>query len=166
LQTLALGLLILAPLFRTYAVPALVEISQLLAPPSGAPPRPPEPPTTPTNVVHASELSGNAVMMPVRIPQRPAIIHDDQNSPAPLANGVFVADAIPGTEPRNSIVSDLVAHAPVPQPRPAAPSRARLSEGVSQGYLARRVEPAYPPLAIAARVQGAVILLAVIQPQW
>jgi periplasmic protein TonB len=38
----------------------------------------------------------------------------------------------------------------------------RISQGVTKGLLVHRVEPAYPPLARAARVQGDVLLSAVI----
>jgi protein TonB len=42
------------------------------------------------------------------------------------------------------------------------PQRVRISGGVTRGLLIKRVEPTYPPLARAARVQGDVILTAVI----
>ena len=44
----------------------------------------------------------------------------------------------------------------------AAPQRIRVSAGVTAGNLIRRVEPVYPPLAKTARIQGQVILHAVI----
>jgi protein TonB len=40
--------------------------------------------------------------------------------------------------------------------------RVRISQGVTKGLLVHRVEPAYPTLAKAARVQGEVVLKAVI----
>jgi hypothetical protein len=42
------------------------------------------------------------------------------------------------------------------------PSRVRISQGVSKGLLAYQVEPTYPPLARQARIQGVVILTAMI----
>jgi protein TonB len=44
----------------------------------------------------------------------------------------------------------------------ATPQRIRISQGVTRGLLIQRVEPAYPPLARAARVQGEVVLQAII----
>ena len=44
----------------------------------------------------------------------------------------------------------------------AAPQRIRVSGGVTAGNLLRRVEPVYPPLAKTARIQGQVVLHAVI----
>ncbi len=43
-----------------------------------------------------------------------------------------------------------------------AVSRIRVSSGVTAGLLLKRVEPAYPPLAKTARVQGVVVLHAII----
>jgi protein TonB len=54
-----------------------------------------------------------------------------------------------------------------PPPRPSVPPpsatrRIQVSGGVSQGFLIQQVRPAYPALAIAARVQGPVVLNALI----
>ena len=50
----------------------------------------------------------------------------------------------------------------VPKFIPVQPQRVRISQGVTKGLLIRRVEPSYPTLARAARVQGEVVLSAVI----
>jgi periplasmic protein TonB len=47
-------------------------------------------------------------------------------------------------------------------PKVATPQRVRVSQGVSAGLLVRRVNPNYPPLARQARIQGQVVLRAVI----
>jgi len=44
----------------------------------------------------------------------------------------------------------------------ATPQRVRVSQGVSQGLLIHKVQPIYPPLARQARVQGTVVLQALI----
>jgi protein TonB len=49
-----------------------------------------------------------------------------------------------------------------PEPTRLAPHRLTISSGVSQGYLLRQVRPVYPPMAIATRVQGTVVLSALI----
>jgi len=41
-----------------------------------------------------------------------------------------------------------------------APQQLKISQGVSQGLLVKRVEPIYPAIAAQMRVQGAVELLA------
>jgi protein TonB len=40
--------------------------------------------------------------------------------------------------------------------------RVRISQGVTQGMVLRRVQPSYPQMAKIARVQGAVVLAAII----
>jgi protein TonB len=42
------------------------------------------------------------------------------------------------------------------------PQRVRISQGVTRGLLIQKVEPQYPTLARSARVQGDVVLSAVI----
>ena len=45
---------------------------------------------------------------------------------------------------------------------PAAAQRVRVSQGVSEGLLIRKIAPVYPPVAKANRIQGTVVLRAVI----
>ena len=47
-------------------------------------------------------------------------------------------------------------------PKAATPQRVKVSPGVTQGLLIRKVQPAYPPLAKQARISGSVVLQAVI----
>ncbi|MFQ5694644.1 MAG: energy transducer TonB, partial [Terriglobia bacterium] len=49
-----------------------------------------------------------------------------------------------------------------PPPMPEAPKRIRISSGVQEAKLIRRVNPVYPQIARTARVQGTVRLEAVI----
>jgi protein TonB len=42
----------------------------------------------------------------------------------------------------------------------ATPQRIRVSQGVTQGMIIRKIQPAYPPLARQARIQGPVVLQA------
>lgn len=68
-------------------------------------------------------------------------------------------------------VSGVVSTAPVEVPKlaaptapevPAAPKRIRISQGVTQGMLVHQVKPQYPAMARETRVQGDVLLAAVI----
>ena len=47
-------------------------------------------------------------------------------------------------------------------PPPQIPQRVRISRGVAQGLLVRKVDPVYPPLARQARISGTVVLRALI----
>jgi TonB family protein len=47
-------------------------------------------------------------------------------------------------------------------PQGPLPTRVRVSQGVMQGMVISKVQPAYPPDARAARIQGSVVIAAVI----
>lgn len=47
-------------------------------------------------------------------------------------------------------------------PAMGGPQRIQVTQGVSQGLLVKKVEPVYPPLARQARIQGTVVLRALI----
>ena len=57
-----------------------------------------------------------------------------------------------------------MASTPVALPK-AVPSTLRISQGVSQGLLIKRVTPRYPQNALSMRIQGAVILEATIDKE-
>ena len=81
-------------------------------------------------------------------------------------NGVVggVPGGIPGGQ-LGGVIGGIVnstSLAAVPKFAPVQPQRVRISQGVTKGLLIRRVEPSYPPLARSARVQGEVVLSAVI----
>jgi protein TonB len=50
-------------------------------------------------------------------------------------------------------------------PKVATPQRVRVSAGVTSGLLVKRIQPNYPPLARQARIQGTVVLHAVISKE-
>jgi periplasmic protein TonB len=59
------------------------------------------------------------------------------------------------------VMSDILRSTPA-APRIAAPDRVRVSSGVSQGLLLKKVTPLYPEAARQAGIQGHVVLGAVI----
>ncbi|MBZ5719423.1 MAG: TonB family protein [Acidobacteriia bacterium] len=67
-----------------------------------------------------------------------------------------------GSNSDEKTISGLVSSAPVSVPKAIAPQTVRVSQGVSQGLLSKRVQPAYPEQAMQMRVQGAVQLQATI----
>ncbi len=58
------------------------------------------------------------------------------------------------------VMGSILSSTPVAVPRVATPQRIRVSMGVQAGLLIRKVQPAYPPLARQARIQGTVLLQA------
>jgi protein TonB len=60
------------------------------------------------------------------------------------------------------VLGGIISGTPTAVPKVATPQRVRVSQGVSQGLLLHQVKPSYPPLARQARIQGTVVLQAVI----
>jgi protein TonB len=58
------------------------------------------------------------------------------------------------------VIGGIINSTPVAVPRVATPTRVRVSQGVTQGLLIRKIQPNYPPLARQARIQGSVLLQA------
>ena len=62
----------------------------------------------------------------------------------------------------NAGLGSVLSSMPTSVPKAATPQRVRVSQGVSQGLLVHKVTPQYPPLARQARIQGVVVLQALI----
>jgi len=135
----------------------------LVAPPP--PPPPPPPPAAVVEVVRQTDVLDNGQLRtPTRIPRKVEMIKEEDVPPP--ANGGVVG-GIPGGVPggqlggvMGSILSSAPSVAMIPKLEPV--KRIRISQGVTQGMVVKKVEPAYPKIALAARVSGAVLLKAVI----
>ncbi len=111
-------------------------------------------PPTPPGVV--KEIGEGTVFVDTKTP-RPAA-----PKPAPVeAADATAPDAVAASSQSNdSAISGLVSMpSSVPQP---GPGTLKISQGVSQGLLVKKVAPVYPARAMQAHLQGAVLLLATI----
>jgi protein TonB len=129
-----------------------------------APPPPPPPPPPPAAVVKVAKIEtdivNNQLRTPTKIPQKVQIIKEDE-APPPMSSGVV--GGIPGGPGQmGGVIGGIISSTPVAVPKIATPTRIRVSSGVTQGLLVRKVEPTYPQMAKIARVQGAVLLAALI----
>lgn len=166
---LFVGTLVILPLLFTDSLPKAQLLTFLVAPPP--PPPPPPPAAAVQRIVHQIQtdlLNSGQLRTPTRIPQQVQMIKEDL-TPPPNATGGGVVGGVPGGIPGGQlggviggIVSSTSSLAAVPKFVPATPQRVRISQGVTRGLLIHRVEPTYPPLARAARVQGEVVLSAII----
>ena len=161
IQAVIIGVLVLIPLLFTEALPKAMTMTFLAAPP---PPPPPPPP--PAAVVHVkkveTDMVNNQLRTPTKSPKQVKMIKED-TTPPPVDAGVV--GGVPGGVPGGSmggVMGSILANNNAPAPKVQAPQRIRVSSGVTQGLLVRRVEPQYPQMAKIARVQGAVVLNAVI----
>lgn len=170
LQCLLIGILILVPLLYTDALPKQELITYLVSLP---PPPPPPPPAAAPPVVEVakivSEFVNGQLRAPSRIPTAIQMIKEPEAPPPAYTGGVVggVPGGIPGGQLGGVIGGIITSIARTPTvPKVYSPSphpiRIRVSQGVSQGFLVHKVEPSYPPLAREARIQGTVILSAII----
>jgi periplasmic protein TonB len=113
-------------------------------------------------------MNSGQLRTPSKIPQKVQMIHEEEAPPPMPATGAGVIGGIGGVPGGQiagvigSIVNSTSSLAAVPKFVPPTPQRVRISQGVTKGLLIQKIEPAYPPLARAARVQGEVVLSALI----
>jgi periplasmic protein TonB len=162
LQLLLIGVLVLLPLIFTEALPRQQLMTFLVAPPP--PPPPPPPPAAEVHIVKKlqSELDNGQLRTPTAIPKKIQMIKEDEQPPSTGVAGVV--GGVPGGVPGGSmggVLGGMLSSTPVAIPK-AAPQRVRVSQGVSQGLLIHKVTPVYPALARQARIQGIVVLQALI----
>jgi periplasmic protein TonB len=91
------------------------------------------------------------------------MLKEDENPPMSGMGGVVggVPGGVPGGQ-MGGVIGGIINSTPVAVPKVATPQRVRVSAGVSQGLLIHQVKPSYPALARQARIQGGVVLQAVI----
>ena len=160
MQGLLAGGLVLLPLIYTEALPGRQLTSFLTepAPPPGAP----APVSSRARGAQPRPMADSVVHVPNSIPPHVAIVRDQPTN----ADGVGTPDwdgvlGGTGTDMPNSVISNVIKIPPA-MPKVVAPPKVRVSSGVAQGLLIHETKPIYPPLAVQARIQGTVLLQAVV----
>jgi protein TonB len=163
-----MGLVVIVPvLFVTHALPEPPTMMAFVAAPPPPPPPPPPPAPAPlakkAEAVTAAPTVGQfaaPVEAPVAITPEPA-----------GEDTVGVEGGVEGGVP-GGVVGGVVGglpDVPPPPPPPPAPTATkepvRIGGQIQQPTLLRRVEPVYPPMAVNARVQGIVILEAIVDEE-
>jgi len=155
------GLMVLMPLIFTEALPKQQLMTFLVAPPP--PPPPPPPAAAPVKIVKQiqTDIVNGELRTPTKIPQKVQMIKEDEAPPPVMSAGVVggVPGGIPGGQ-MGGVIGGIISSTPVAVPKVAMPQRVRVSQGVTQGLLIRKIQPNYPPLARQARIQGSVLLQA------
>jgi len=165
LQAFLIGIMILIPLIYTEALPKQQLMTFLVAPP---PPPPPPPPAAPVQVVKVvqTDIENGQLRTPTKIPQKVAMIKEEE-APPPVSSMGGVMGGVPGGVPGGSmggVLGGILSSTPTAAPKLAV-QRVRVSQGVSEGNLISQIKPPYPPMAKMARVQGSVVLQALISKQ-
>jgi periplasmic protein TonB len=163
LEAAIVAFVVIAPLLITHSLPLPELSTTLVAPP---PPAPPPPPATATRapVVKASPVQLTELRTPARIPKTVNMAPEAATPAPPTEAGVSggIAGGVAGGTPGGVLGGILNSGTAPPSPKL---ERVKVSQGVTQGLLIHKVEPQYPPLAKQARIQGTVVLNAVISKQ-
>lgn len=162
LQALVVAALLVFPLLRPMGLPALRALSTpvSLGRPLG------EAPVVGTHGRAGAILPANPpiMLMPsLRFPSGPQTAGDDgppQVGPAGITTGVYG----PG-DPSGVLSSAGSGARPIMPAAPVAVAAPIHISHMSEGDLVHKILPAYPPLARSARIQGQVVLQAVISKQ-
>jgi protein TonB len=157
-QITILGVLILIPLIYTEALPK----AMLIAPPP--PPPPPPPPAVVKTIVKpvARLIQSGKLTQPRAIPKEVAVFKEAELPPDVITNtntgGVF------GGLPGQGIIGGGGPALP-PPPKAATPARIKQGGNVTAASILSQTRPLYPPLARQARIQGNVVLHAIIDKE-
>ena len=167
MQAFLIGIMILVPLIYTEALHKAQLMTFLVAPPP--PPPPPPPPAAPVQAVKIvqTDIENGQLRTPTKIPQKVAMIKEE-DAPPPVSNMGGVVGGVPGGVPggqMGGVIGGILSSSSLTAPRIATPQRVRLSQGVTEGNLLNKVTPLYPDIAKRARIQGVVVLQAVISKQ-
>ena len=162
-QTFILGILVLIPLIYTEALPKAMLSTLLVAPP---PPPPPPPPPQATQVVKvkpvARLIQSGKLVQPRAIPKEVTIFKEEELPPDVMTTQQGIFGGIPGQGVLGG--SSGLGAAPPPPPK-AAPSRIKQGGNVTAASIINQTRPVYPALARQARIQGNVVLHAIIDKE-
>jgi protein TonB len=160
LEALAIGMLLVIPLWKTVGLPSPHTLSTPVSLVPNTPVRTtPAQPHRGSPSPHATNVEAPRFLQPSHIPHG---VDNGPVDPAPEPIGIGGPDVgpitsgpgIPGLLPSGTM--------PVAPPAPHPVVRAIRTSSMLQGSLLHQVQPAYPPLAKNARIQGSVVLVAII----
>ena len=109
-----------------------------------------------------SEIVNGELRAPSKIPKTIKMITEEETPPNTGVMGGVVGGVPGGTA--GGVLGSIIGST-APPPKVAAPQKLRVSAGVMEGNVIRRIEPQYPQMAKIAHIQGDVILQATISKQ-
>lgn len=164
LQAMIVSLLLIAPLLRTVRLPSVHTVST----PISAGRHVVEPlAEEPHGHSFAGPIRTNAIVLGQSSHFHNVIPHDGEDFPGPVGDsgacsGCIATAGLPGG--LNNIIGG---DRPVPLPslRPVTNEHPFRTSSMLQGYLLHAVQPVYPPIARTGRIQGTVVLDAIINKE-
>ena len=161
LQVLVIGVLLLLSLWRTVGLPSVRTVSTPISAGRVAPEPAPQP--RKARASPQTNMLPGRLMQPSRIPPSIRMVIDDSTSQPPGGPGLGIEGTrLPSGAPEGLPFAILGGTRPVLPVPPAPTARAFRTSRFLEGNLVRRVLPVYPSLARSARVQGLVVLSAII----
>ncbi|HLZ40495.1 MAG TPA: energy transducer TonB [Candidatus Sulfotelmatobacter sp.] len=160
LQAVVIGLLLMIPLLRTAGLPPVIHVSTpvSLGRPDPGPARRLE--ASHGHSVQIIPFTGR-IMAPSRVPN--GIPKGGQNELQSASGGDRIGDDFFPIGSPDGIRLPITGTRPViPPPPPPTTKRTFRTSTILEGSLIRRVQPVYPPLARMARIQGSVVVAAII----
>jgi protein TonB len=160
MQALGLSLLLAIPLIWLQRPPQLHWLERLASPAALTPPAATQAAHAHSMATAVSNLHLRPFIAPRSIPLQIAAINDADSVPPAPNFPTYCTELCRGTE--DGVAHGLGDGIPVVIPaRPAAVKPMRVSHW-AEGNIIYRVQPAYPPIARLARVQGTVELRAIV----
>jgi protein TonB len=166
LQALAVAVLLIIPLLRPAALRLFHALSTpvSLGKPLGEPPAPMRRTSVGANAVSHTNALDLTLRTPTRIPNGIPETNDDGPPQVGQVGGGPSGDTIGDPQGIPHLLSGGTQPVLPVAPPPERTAPIRISH-MSEGDLIHKILPAYPPLARGARIQGQVILQAVISKQ-
>jgi protein TonB len=160
IQALALSLLLAIPLIWVQRPPRLHWLERLASPAALTPPAATQAARVHSTATAVSNLPQRPFIAPRSIPLQIAAINDaDSVPPAPDFPTIGTGS---GRGPGDGVVHGLGDSIPVVVPTHLVAAKPLRVSHWAEGNIIYRVQPAYPPIARLARVQGTVELRAII----
>lgn len=161
LQALAVGCLLLLPLLYTQGLPRLAVLAPLLAP-APPPALPPAEPHLNSSSTPQSNMMESRLVSPPQIPLHIEMLTETLPPPAMVdASTIGISHATGDSRSPGNVFESILGSRQVLPPPPPAATRHPVSH-MMEGNLILRVQPDYPVLARQVRVQGQVVLRAMI----
>lgn len=161
LQAIVIGLLLMIPLLTTVGLPVSRSVSTPLGFFRHDPGPPPQTSATRRNSVVSVVPYTGRIMAPSRIPTTIARTDGPITPSAGPDGGIYVGPSV-GNGPEFPLPGFGGTRTLLPVPAPPTIKREFRTSRMLEGSLIRRVQPVYPPLARSARIQGSVVLAAII----
>ncbi|QNI34097.1 energy transducer TonB [Alloacidobacterium dinghuense] len=157
-QALLLAALVMYPFLHPAVLPKqaltiLLTASPVPLAPANLPQR-----TTAASTHSQPIMIINPLTIPSRIPQH--VVMDAETGPPPAAADTGFGKAATGTD--SGLFDTLGSSSPAVVKPPSAKGPVHISSGVAAGQLLVAIQPIYPAIARQARVQGTVVVQAVI----